>query len=289
MSINTSTDTLFMTAIPPPTTPAPPAAPLPPAEAGSRRFASTRTVIALVLREMSTRYGRTPGGYLWGIVEPLAAILILSVAFSLVMRTPSLGTSFLLFYATGYLPFNLYQTLSNTISRAIGFSKPLLKYPAVTWVDAVIARFLLNSLTSILITALLLTGILLIIDSRTVLDFPPIVTAMGLAMILGLGIGVLNCALSGLFPIWDMVWSIITRPLFLASGVIFIYEDLPPLAREILWYNPLIHVTALMRTGFYSTYAAAHVSEIYVLSVALICLVMGLILLGRYHRDILNR
>ncbi|WP_311200115.1 hypothetical protein [Phaeobacter inhibens] len=59
-----------------------------------RSMATLRTVAALVLREMSTRYGRTPGGYLWGILEPLAAILFLSLGFSLVIRTPSLGTSF---------------------------------------------------------------------------------------------------------------------------------------------------------------------------------------------------
>ncbi len=289
MVVNTSTDAFFMTPTPPPATPAPARAALPPAEAGTRRFASIRTITALILREMSTRYGRTPGGYLWGIVEPMAAILILSVAFSLVMRAPALGTSFLLFYATGYLPFSLFLTLSNTIGRAINFSRPLLKYPAVTWVDAVLARFLLNSLTGILIAALLLSGILLIIDGRAVLDFPPIVIAMATAMLLGLGVGVLNCALSGLFPIWEVIWSIITRPLFLASGVIFLYDNLPPLARDILWYNPLIHVIGRMRTGFYSTYSAPQVNEIYVLSVALICLVLGLILLGRYHRDILNR
>jgi len=281
-----------MTQTPLPATPAQPVAlppPLPPAEGGNRRFGSTRTIVALVLREMSTRYGRTPGGYLWGIIEPLAAIMVLSIAFSLVMRTPALGTSFLLFYSTGYLPFNLYQALSNTISKAITFSKPLLKYPAVTWVDALTARFLLNSLTSLLITVLLVSGILAVIDSRTVLDFPKIVSGLSLAMILGLGVGVLNCALSGLFPLWEMIWSIFTRPLFLASGVIFLYDTMPPLAREILWYNPLIHVIGRMRTGFYPTYTAPYINEVYVLSIALICLALGLILLGRYHRDILNR
>jgi capsular polysaccharide transport system permease protein len=261
---------------------------LPPAKGSNRRFASARTISALVLREMSTRYGRTPGGYLWGIIEPLAAIMVLSVAFSVVMRTPSLGTSFLLFYSTGYLPFNLYQTLSGAIGNAIGFSKPLLKYPAVTWVDAIIARFLLNSLTGILITVLLLTGILAVIDSQTVLVFPKIVSGMAMAMLLGLSVGVLNCALSGLYPLWGIVWGIVTRPLFIASGVIFLYDTLPPLARDILWYNPLIHVIGRMRTGFYPTYSAPYVNEVYVLAVSLICLTLGLILLGRFHRDILN-
>nr|WP_240621080.1 ABC transporter permease [Pseudooceanicola lipolyticus] len=246
-------------------------------------------MLALVLREMSSRYGRTPGGYVWAVLEPLAAIIVLSVGFSLVLRAPSLGTSFLLFYATGYLPFDLYMSVSNQVARAINFSKPLLQYPAVTWLDAVLARFLLNSLTSILVAILLLGGILIATDARATLDMVPVVRAMALAMLLGLGVGTLNCALIGLFPIWEVAWSIITRPLFLASGIFYIYEDLPPLAQDILWYNPLIHILGLMRTGFFPTYTAAYVNEVYVLAVSLVLLALGQILLGRYHREILNR
>ena len=274
-----------MAALPPPA----PRPALAPADAGRRRFATVRTVLALMLREMSSRYGRTPGGYVWAVLEPLAAIIVLSVGFSLVLRSPSLGTSFLLFYATGYLPFDLYMSVSNQVARAINFSKPLLQYPAVTWLDAVLARFLLNSLTSILVAILLLGGILIATDARATLDMVPVVQAMALAMLLGLGVGTLNCALIGLFPIWEVAWSIITRPLFLASGIFYIYEDLPPLAQDILWYNPLIHILGLMRTGFFPTYTAAYVNEVYVLAVSLVLLALGQILLGRYHREILNR
>jgi len=273
-----------MAPLPPPAPPAPP-----PAQAGPRRFAAMRTMLALILREMSTRYGRTPGGYVWAILEPLGAITVLSVAFALVLRTPPIGTSFILFYSTGYMAFDLYQTLSVTVARAVNFSKPLLKYPAVTWIDAVLARFFLNSLTGILITILLLSAILVTIDARTVLNLPPVVEAMGLAMLLGLGVGVMNCALMGLFPLWEVIWSILTRPLFIASGIIFLYDNLPPLAKEVLWYNPLVHITGLMRTGFYPTYTASYVSHVYVLGVSLTLLTMGLILMGRYHREILNR
>lgn len=269
--------------------PASPPPALQPLHRPARAFATARVIAALILREMSTRYGRTPGGYLWGILEPLAAILVLSVGFSLVIRTPSLGTSFLLFYASGYLPFNLYQILSNMIARSINFSRPLLKYPAVTWVDAVIARFLLNSLTGIIITFLLLGGILLVVNTRAIIDIPPLIGATALAMLLGLGLGVLNCAIMGLFQIWDLIWSIITRPLFLASGIFYTYDQLPTLAQDILWYNPLIHITGLMRTGIYPMYAPQYISPVFVITCSLIPLALGLILLGRYHRDILNR
>jgi capsular polysaccharide transport system permease protein len=46
--------------------------------------------------------------------------------------------------------------------------------------------------------------------------------------VLGLGLGVLNCLLVGLFPLWGQVWAILSRPLFLVAGVIFVMEDLPP-------------------------------------------------------------
>ncbi len=253
------------------------------------RFPLFRNVLALMLREMSTRYGRTPGGYIWSVVEPFAAILFLSIGFSLLLRNPSLGTSFLLFYATGYLPFNLYQVLATSVSNSIQYSKPLLKFPAVNWFDAVLARFLLNSLTGILVTALLFTFVLNIVESRAVLHLGPIVEAIGLSMLLGLGVGMLNCPLIGMFPVWEMIWNIITRPLFLASGVIYIYEDLPTLAQNILWYNPLIHVLGLMRTGFYPTYSPTYINPLYVLLVALTLFFFGMLLTRRFNREILNR
>jgi capsular polysaccharide transport system permease protein len=244
--------------------------------------------MALILREMSTRYGRTPGGYIWAVLEPLGAIVILSFGFSLLLRSPSLGNSFILFYASGYLPFNLYQSLSLTISRALSFSRPLLLYPSVTWIDAILARFLLNTLTSLMVCYILLTTILGVTDTTVVLTIPPMLEALALAALLGLGIGTLNCLLMGLFKTWELIWSIATRPLFLASGVIFIYEDMPQTAQDILWYNPLLHITGLMRTGLYPNYNPAYISVNYILAVALISLTLGMLLLRRHHKTIIN-
>lgn len=243
--------------------------------------------MALMLREMSSTYGRSPGGYVWAILEPLGAIALLSLAFSLILKSPALGNNFVLFYATGYLPFMLYQSVSNTVARSLRFSKPLLFYPSVTWLDSVIARFALNSMTQIMAGFILLAAIIGFADTHTVLNIQPILLAIFLAAILGLGAGALNCLLMGLFPVWETIWSIITRPLFLASGILFLYEDMPPGIQDILWYNPLIHVIGLFRQGMYSLYDPIYISPLFVLGVALIHLVFALMLLRRYHKDIL--
>ena len=248
-----------------------------------------RTIIALMLREMGSRYGRTPGGYIWAVLEPLGMIILLSFGFSLLLRSPSLGNSFLLFYATGYLPFNLFIQTSNTTMAALTYSKNLLKYPAVTWIDAVSARAILNILTNTLVAYILMVGILFFVDSRTILDFGAILLSFLMAALLGLGTGLVNCALNGFLPIWPNIWRIVTRPLFLASGIIWIMTDLPPFAQDILWYNPLVHITTVARIGYYPTYDPQHTSVMFPVLVGLTLIAFGLLVLRRYNLWILNQ
>lgn len=252
-----------------------------------RRFASLRTISALMLREMSTQYGRTPGGFVWTLLEPLAAVAFLSIGFSLLLRSPSLGTSFLMFYATGYMMYVTFHSISNVVARAIRFSLPLLKYPAVSWVDAVIARLLLKAMTNALVMTIMLSGIILVTGYRSTIDPVPVVVAFISMVMLGAGVGLINCVIMGLFPIWDVAWSILTRPLFLGSAILYIYEDLPSgLAQDILWYNPIVHASGLNRAGFYPIYSPAYISLEYVFGVSMVLIALGLILMRRYQREI---
>lgn len=254
----------------------------------TRRFGSFRAVTALMIREMSTQYGRTPGGFIWTVLQPLGAITVLALGFSVLLRRPSLGTSFIQFYASAYVFFTLYTTLARTVADSLRFSAPLLKYPAVTWVDAVLARFLLNVMMQVATSVILLLGIFTLFGSPGRIDFIPIFEATALAALLGLGVGVFNGAVKGIFPLYAIIWDVLTRPLMIASGVFYLLEDLPRVAQQILWYNPLIHITALARSGFYVIYTPHWLSELYVVAFSLTPLFFGILLMRRYHRDILN-
>ena len=43
------------------------------------RLSGLRVVFALIIREMSTTYGRSAGGYIWAILEPVGAIALMSL------------------------------------------------------------------------------------------------------------------------------------------------------------------------------------------------------------------
>ena len=251
-------------------------------------FATFRAVGALILREITTTYGRSPGGYVWAVLEPAAGITLLTIVFSIGFSSPPLGTSFALFYAAGILPLMMYADISAKLAQTVQFSRALLTYPRVTFVDALLARFFLNLLTQMMVHCIVLGFISLVLRPTTVLDFSRIAQAYGLTIALALGVGTLNSFLTLAFPIWQTAWAIVNRPLFLISCVFFIFESIPQPYADYLWFNPLVHIIGLMRDGYYPFYQPTYVSILYPLGLSALLLLSGLFLLNRYHRDILD-
>lgn len=248
-----------------------------------------RTITALILREMSVRYGKSPGGYIWAILEPAGGLIVLSIGFSVLLRSPSLGNNFLLFYATAYMPFLLFQSISKVTANSLVFSRSLLRYPLVHWTDTVFARLILHSLTGVLVAAIIIGGAMAYSKHNSLLDFGAIFLSFSASILMGFGIGLTNAFLFGVVPVWRSVWQMLMRPLMIASAILYIYEDLPTLGQDILWFNPLVHTSTLAREGFYQIYAPQNTSLVYIFSIGLISTTIGLLFLRRYHLTVLEK
>jgi capsular polysaccharide transport system permease protein len=172
---------------------------------------------------------------------------------------------------------------------ALKYSKAMLAYPRVTWLDAVLARFFLNTLTLFTVFCIVFSGILIFIKTGIIISIQPIMIGLLICSTVGLGVGMMNCLLAGLFPIWGIIFKIVTRPMFIASGVLFIYEDMTVTVQNILWWNPILHSTGLVRSGFYPTYYASYVSVEYCFGVALVLIATSLLFLRAYQGKIRNR
>ena len=259
---------------------------------GARRpvhFQRLRVLFALIVREMGAKFGRSWGGYIWAIAEPLGGITLLAIVFGIALRHPPIGTSFLLFYATGILPLYMFNIVSRGVANVVNANRGLLTYPVVTALDAVFAKALLDVLTMILIEVILFTAIILIYDVNV--DFQPanIVLSLAISISMGLGVGTLNCVLFGFFPTWKNVWSVLTRPLFILSGVFFTFNSVPPGLQKILWFNPIVHAIGEMRAGFYGGYRADYVSLPYVFGIALSTFMIGIYLLRRHESFLIEQ
>lgn len=247
-----------------------------------------RIIAALILRETSARFGRVSGGFVWAIAEPVGGVLLLTFAFSFLVRTPPLGSSFALFYATGLLPFLLYNAVANGAMGAIQANRGLLSYPVVTVLDTILARAALDSLTHAVIAALLFPGFILVLSLTVTVNLSVLVLSMTLAAGLGLGVGTFNAVIVVYLPAWRHIWSVLNRPLFIVSGVLFTPEAVPRQMEAIVLWNPLSHVIAAMRLAFYGTGAASFVSVPYVAGVALTLFVAGAFLIRRNESQLIQ-
>lgn len=247
-----------------------------------------RVISALMVREMITRYGRSVGGYFWAIAEPVGMIILLSLAFSQFLRLPPLGTSFPLFYATGFLPFLFYSTINAMTSTAVHANAPLMKFPGVLPLDTIFARAILQFLTMIIVSLVILVCFSFLQSEPIRVNLSLFMLACVSATILGLGGGTLNVVLFAFFPFYRNVWDIISRPLFLVSGIFYTIESMPVNVQTILLYNPLVHVTGAAHRAFFPVYDADFVILAYPIGLGVFMFILGTALLLRHRSFVIE-
>ena len=253
------------------------------------RGTTFRSILALILREFATNNANAFGGVLWAFVSPLASIIVATTVFSAGFKSPPVGDVFAIFYATGVVPFAMFSAVNGRLGNAIRENRKILRYPRISVMDCIISRLIFVVLIQTFVGLCIYVAILNMWNTKTVLDFGPILHAMSLAILLGFGVGSVNAYLFRVFPTWRHIWGIATTPLFLLSCVIYSYEQVPQPFDAWLIYNPLVHIVALSRTGFYHGYPAHHVEPLYPLAVGLVLSIIGLILLNQGRGKLLAR
>jgi len=243
-----------------------------------------RVLGALVLREMRARYGRSQIGYLWALLEPLGYVVALTIVFSYAERPAPYGNSLPLYFALGVIPFKLFMGLANQLTSAMMSNQALLTYPIVKEFDTVVARFLLEAITSIAVLVICLTGIWLIDDVPGPSQPLRMMEGLALVMLFGFGVGLTNACIIRHFASWQNVFRIITAPMVFISGIFYSFSSLPSEARAVLSWNPLIHGIEIVRDGYYSNYRAEAVDANYLLSVGFTLLVIGMFMERFYPR-----
>ncbi|WP_164840175.1 ABC transporter permease [Sinorhizobium meliloti] len=247
-----------------------------------------RVVAAMIVREMSTRFGRKPGGYVWALLEPAGYIAMMTVIFGALARAPALGTSFILFFATGYLGYQLYQAKVAYLSAAVRANKALLSYPNVAPIDTISARFILQTATTSLVSVFVFSAIFITLPSVPQINWAHIIEAEGAAALLSLGVGLFNSVMFIRHALYEQIYGIVMRPMFLLSGVFFLPDNMAPPYRDFLMYNPICHIIMLFRTGFYPEYRAIGLDSSYLYEVAAVALMVGLLVFTLSRRTLRN-
>lgn len=246
-------------------------------ELGRGLLIQWQVIHALILRETRTSFGAHQLGYLWALVAPVGMIGTFGAMMILVGRTAPLGNNIVVYLATGFLPFLFFRSVASSGANAVGANKALLFFPQVHPLDLVLSRTALETATLAVVSIVILGGLSLWHQSFNVDSAMLLITSLSTASLLGCGLGLILCSVSVIFPAIDKIKNLILRPLFWTSGVFFTVNDLPPVARNLLRYNPILHCVEEFRDGWYPEYTARHTNSMYPLYWATLLIFVGLV------------
>lgn len=239
-----------------------------------------RVIHALFIHSLLAEHGKTKIGYLTAVIKPLGQIIMLTTMFTMLGRGAPIGDSFVLFLATGIIPYNLCIGLANKMMQINKSHRSILSSTPVTPFDVSVAFLLSETLILLLSAAIILLGLgnFGYWDHKIDSLLGILLTVLA-SVALGYGIGLFNVSMAVITPSYEKIWKILSMPLFIMSGIIFVVDQrFPAEVLAILKYNPLLHITEAMRDNFYESWEGTLFDISYVLWFIISALLLGLLM-----------
>lgn len=243
-------------------------------------FKIQRDVIyALLLRELSSRFGRSRGGFLWVLFEPIAHLVVPILIFGFIRQRLVPGVEFPVFLVYGFLPFLLFKAICLQIVDGVNAAQGLLAYRQVLLMDVFISKALAHFVIQAIVFIVVITGLAMF--GYDVLPVRPVELAgvLGLATVLAFGLGLLFAAIASVIPDTRPVIHVMFMPLYFASGILLPVTRFPDEWVRWLAINPVLHVVELSRVMSLDGYEPTkYLSLSYPIALALATTILGLML-----------
>jgi capsular polysaccharide transport system permease protein len=243
---------------------------------GSDIGAYTRIILAMIIREAQSRIA-SPFSSFVDLLEPVFLIGVTTMAWWMLGRNnlAPLGTSPILFYATGFFFVYLFIHQSNRMRRSV--DAPTRRFPVERRLDAIFVH-LLFKIIEYAVLGVIVFGLIAAFATTDAIpdDWVPIVLAVVAVTMLSFGWGMVNVTLSRVSRVWAMLFAPFNRGFVIFSGVVFLADFISPVARHVISYNPLVHAVALFRFGFYPNHPTFVLDRQYLALCAIVAVAMGL-------------
>lgn len=208
-------------------------------------FSRFDLVLLLAWRDVKARYKQTALGWMWGVLQPLLTVAVLTVVFGHIARLPSNGVPYALFAFAGYLPWQFFASATNRSAASMTANGHLLKKVYVPRLAIPLAA-VLSAVVDALFAAAMLEALMIgcgAAPGARLLAAPLfLVVAALFAWAIGAVLAAVNCRfrdVGQVLPIALQLWMYLTP-------VIYPLDAVPPPLRTLMLLNPATGVV----TGF---------------------------------------
>lgn len=249
-----------------------------------------RVIKALSKRDILSRFGREGLGFLWIILEPAMFTVGVAVLFTFFMSHEGKNSNIPVaaFALTGYSTIMLWRGMTGRLLGAVKSNKGLLYHRNVKVIDLCFSRALIETVACgtslVFVTFIFLSlGIISVPDD-------PLKAFFGFFFYAWFSFNI-ACIFAYAFSVSEVVERISHVALYLAiplMGGFYMVSWMPDNVQQFLLMSPLVNAIELLREGFFGTNSGAQYSISYLVEVNLPLTLLGLILLRKIKRQLID-
>lgn len=239
-----------------------------------------RIVGALIIREMSTRFGREGIGFLWVVAEPMAFCIGVIVLWSLTKPAYEHGIRVAAFTMTGYMCVILLRHHIQYSVNALQANVGLLHHRQITPLHIFLARNLLEFGGATTAFVLVYIGLIFLGQIDPPHDYLLTYTGWLLVGWIAMGLGLTMAGLAMRFEILERVISLVTYIMIPLSGAFAMVAWLPPRARDLILLLPLPHAVEMLRAGVFGEFVKTYYDGYYALAWGTVLNIIGLLIIA---------
>lgn len=236
-----------------------------------------RVLGALFMREIQIRWGRRNLGFAWVIAEPLLFAFPVIVMWSFIRAPFEHGVPMVGLVWSGYLPLLMFRHTTGQALYVVRSNGAMLYHRAVTPLDIVLGRGLLELMGAVAATVTSFT-VLYVLGQ---LEWPHNFSLMLIGMIYmawwSISVALLVAAGSERTDFVEHVWQPIAYMYLPISGFLYLADWLPSSIRNIaLTVMPSLHAYEMIRAGLWGNRIATYYDIPYVTLVLAVLTIIGL-------------
>jgi capsular polysaccharide transport system permease protein len=237
-----------------------------------------RVIGALMLRELTTRFGRENIGFLWIMAEPLLFAVLVGILWRFIKGPIEFGVDIVAFVITGYLPLVLFRTTVNRGVKSFTANGGLMYHRQIKILDLLLVRFLIEFIGHSMAYVFIATVLWVFGFFPTPHDLGFLMLGFFYYALFTLSVMLVVAPLSEISETVEKVIPVTTYLMIPFSGAFSLVSALTPDVAKILLYSPPVHGMEMMRFGVFGPSIDPQFEYLYPLAFCLPCMALGLLL-----------
>lgn len=237
-----------------------------------------RVVTALMIRELTTRFGRENIGFLWVMVEPLLFAVLVGILWRVMKGPTEHGMDILTFVVSGYIPLVLFRSALGRAVHSFTANGSLMYHRQIKILDIILVRFFIELVGHMMAYLF----IILILSGLGLFDWPYDIGFLLLGWLyyalFTLSVCLVVAPLSEMNEALEKFIPVTAYLMIPFSGAFYIVSALTPEAAKFVLYSPPVHGMEMMRYGLFGPSINPHYDFWYPLMFCIPCIAVGLLL-----------